>query len=271
MIKNFMILFLAAIILVIYTGCNTLEPIQIGSAQLKKDTEKRLELINGKYKLAPPDSIEIYVNDNPELTTTAVIRPDGNIFIPLLGDVYVEGLTPLEVRGKLHKLLSKFLRDIPEEAIAVGVLEFNSKKVFVYGYDSGITEVPFSGDLTVLDAISQSGLLTRLSNEKKIRIIRGESDPNKKPKELVLNLADITKRGSTGKNIILRPNDIVYIPPKITARIGLALQGILMPVQPVEQIGSTAYRAQYGAAGFAGGRGGGGSFSRSSGSSDRSR
>jgi hypothetical protein len=112
--------------------------------------------------------------------------------------------------------------------------------------------VPFTGDLTVLDAITQSGLLMSYSNEKKIKVVRGERDPAKKSQRLVLNLNDIIKKGRNENNIILRPDDVIYIPPTILGRIGLAVQDVLFPVQPIGQVGTTVESAEYNALGFGG-------------------
>ncbi len=99
-------------------------------------------------------------------------------------------------------------------------------------------------------------------SKRKIKVIRGERDPAKKPQRLVLNLNDIIKRGRTENNIVLRPDDVIYIPPTILGRIGLAVQDVLFPVQPIQSVGSTVSRAEYNAVGFGGpkdrgGRGGG--------------
>ena len=263
-ISQYIMLF---IVLFTYAGCSStgnkkIEKIVIDEAQTQMNLEKRLEVINGKYILAPPDAIQINVDDNPELQTTAVIRPDGNIFFPLLGDVYADGLTPLQLREKIHELLGKYLRDIPEEAVSVTVIGFNSKRVYVHSFGTGILEVPFTGNLTVLDAIARSGLLVQTSDQRKIKIVRGERDPKKSPKKLVVNLKNITKYGRAEKNIILKPNDIVYIPPKLLARLGFAVQGLLFPVQPLARSASIASEAQYGFGinkGENSGSGGGGS------------
>ena len=240
-------LFLLFVSLFVHAGCTSFDKI---STQPAYDSENRLEVLNGKYKLSPPDVIEIVVSDNPELSTRSIIRPDGNTFIPLIGDIYVEGLTSLETRKKVHQLLGRYLKGLPEESISVQILGFNSKRVYVYGYGSGMVALPFTGDLTVLDAVTQSGFLVSYANEKKIKVIRGESDPGKKPQSLVLNMNDIVKKGRTENNIILRPNDVVYIPPTILGRIGLAIQDVLFPTQPLQQLGGVAASAEYNALGF---------------------
>jgi polysaccharide biosynthesis/export protein len=250
MIKK--IIYLSIISLLFYTGCKSYGKIPVGFQAPDENIENRLEAINGTYTLLPPDVIEISVNDNPELKTRAIIRPDGNIFFPLLGDVYVEGLTPLEVREKIHKLLSRYLKELPEESISVMIMGFNSKKIYVNSYGLGIREIPFTGVITVLDAVTKSGMLVRASNKSKIMVIRGEKDSDKKPQKLVLNLNDIIKRGKTASNIVLRPNDIVYIPPTFFGRIGYLAQDILFPTQPVQNLGSAASSAQFNSLGFGG-------------------
>jgi polysaccharide export outer membrane protein len=247
------ILLLSFVSLFVHTGCGSFDKISTDIHQAAYESENRLEVINGKYKLSPPDVIEIVVSDNPELTTRSIIRPDGNIFIPLLGDIYVEGLTPLEVRKKVHQLLGRYMKGLPEEAIAIQILGFNSKMVYVYGYGTGMVAIPFTGEMTVLDAVTQSGMLASYS-KRKIKVIRGERDPAKKPQRLVLNVNDIIKKGRTENNIVLRPDDVIYIPATIRGRIGLFMQDLLFPTQPVQQLGGVAARAEYNALGFGGTR-----------------
>ncbi len=258
MIRGKMLLVLMVVV-VFHTGCESLDKMVVGgkfdkisTKEQHKDSENRLEAINGTYKLSPPDSLFIAVSDNPDLTTSVTIRPDGNIFFPLLGDVYIEGLTPLEIREKIHKLLGRYLRDLPEEAVTVTVSSFRSKMVYVYSYGAGIRQVPFTGDLTVLSAITQSGLLIRTDKKGAIRVIRGESDTVEKPQTLVVNLNDITNKGKTEKNIVLRPNDIVYIPPTFLGRVGFFITDILNPVQPAQSLGSAVSGYQFNKMGFAG-------------------
>jgi hypothetical protein len=139
------------------------------------------------------------------------------------------------------------------------VVAFNSKKVYIQSFD-GIREVPFTGNLTVLGAITQAGLLSRSVKQGRIQVIRGESDTVEKPQRLVVNLKKITNKGKTERNIVLRPNDVVYLPPTILSRFGYALRSLLNPVQPVRQLGQTAGSFQYNQLGFGGGQqqGGGG-------------
>lgn len=245
-----LIIHLSIISLLFYTGCKSFDKIQPELYQAAYQAENRLEALNGKYVISAPDVIQIAVQDNPGLGTTSVIGPDGNIFIPLLGDVYVDGLTILQLREKMHKLVGRYLKDLPIESISAQVVGYNSKKVFVYNYGAiGINAIRFTGNLTILDVLSQTGYLST-SNKKKITIIRPERDPAKKPQKFVFNLNDIMKKGRSENNLILRHNDIIYIPPTIFGRITIAIQKVLEPVRPVGELGVTYSDMKYDSLGF---------------------
>ena len=244
------ILFLLFVSLFVHAGCTSFDKIQTDIYTAYPDIEKKLEVLNGKYKITAPDVIQIAVQDNPDLGTTSVIAPDGNIFIPLLGDIYVDGLTVLELREKIHKLIGRYLKDLPIEVISIQVVGYNSKKVFVHNYgDPGISAINFSGNLTVLDVIAQTGFLST-SNRRKITIIRPDRDPAKKAQKFVLNLNDIVKKGQVESNIILKANDIIYIPPTILGRFTIAIQNALSPLRPVGEMGQKYESAKYNALGF---------------------
>ncbi|MGR3309898.1 MAG: polysaccharide biosynthesis/export family protein [Candidatus Brocadiales bacterium] len=195
-----------------------------------RDRENRLEVINGTYRMGAADEIVITIMDNPDLTKKARIRTDGNITVGLIGDVYIENMTPIEAGDKLHKLFQQYLRDLPREAVGVEVVGFYSKRIYIFSYGRGERQIPFTGDTTVLDAISASGLLGLTSAPKKIMIIRGEPDPEKLPKMLKVNLFDIVVKGRNDKNIPLRENDIVYIPANFFGRMGFRTQLLFFPI-----------------------------------------
>jgi polysaccharide export outer membrane protein len=237
-----------------------------------KGRENRLQAIHGTYRIGAADILSISVVDNPESSKPSRIRSDGVVSVDLIGDVYLEGLTPREAGDKLHKLFQQYLRDLPREAVGVEVVGFYSKKIYVYSYGIGGREVPFTGDTTILDAVIASGLLTLTSAPRRVMIIRGEPDPEKLPKMLKVNMVDIIVKGRNNKNIPLRDKDIVYIPASVYGRIAYGSQLIFMPLSPILGLGSLAGRAVlfgptsligFGAGGVGGGGFGGGGFGSS--------
>lgn len=247
LIRNF---FLVAFISL--CGCSSTAKFAQIPTTVPSDVQNRLEFMNNTYTLAPPDVLAIKVRDNPDLETLVIIRPDGNINFPLLGDLYVADHTPLEVREKVWKNLSAYIRDLPLEAIEVQVTGFYSKKIYIYNEHLGIREIPYTGSTTLLSAIAQSGLLSRTATLKDIKVIRTSKDEEQEPKMLVVNLGDILNEGKGEKNIVLKENDIISIPSKLLAKVGFVFQDLLAPMNGMRGMGSFAESAMFNALGFAG-------------------
>lgn len=233
---------LCSLVAIIYLvgGCTPYREIKTRMLTYR-GVENKLEVINGTYRMGAADVVAISVMGNPDLTTAqARIRPDGNITVGLIGDIYVEGLTPNEAGDKLHKFFQQYLRDLPRESVMVEVVGFFSKKIYVFSYGRGERQLPFTGDNTVVDAISASGLLGITSAPRRIMVVRGEPDLQKLPMKLKVNLVDIVVKGKNDKNIPLRENDIVYIPANVFGRVGYATQLLFFPLSSLLGIGQVA-------------------------------
>ena len=63
----------------------------------------------GPYRLGPGDAISVSVQRFPDLSFQAVINPEGNIIVPLLETVPLQGLTLLEAQEKIRTLLNRFV------------------------------------------------------------------------------------------------------------------------------------------------------------------
>src|ERR1035437_4214143 len=60
------------------------------------------------YIIGPGDSVQIFVWGNPDISTTATVRPDGKITIPLAEDLLASGKTPSELARVMEKQLGKY-------------------------------------------------------------------------------------------------------------------------------------------------------------------
>jgi polysaccharide export outer membrane protein len=78
------------------------------------------------YLIGPEDVLEISVWKNAELSKIVIVRPDGMISLPLIGDVKAAGLTPSQLR--LLKTRTSLLQAI---ALAGGFNQFASKNKIV--------------------------------------------------------------------------------------------------------------------------------------------
>ena len=55
------------------------------------------------YRVGASDVIHVEVRGQPDQTRSVIIRPDGKVTLGLLGDVYVSGMTPMEIDEKITR------------------------------------------------------------------------------------------------------------------------------------------------------------------------
>ncbi len=184
------------------------------------------------YRLGAPDAIDISVIPQAELDRTVTIRPDGKISLPLIGDVFVEGMTPMELAEKLTEKFSIYVKN---PSVSVIVTGFNSKKIFVIGEVRREGAFPYTGESTVFEAVEEAGSFTRRASLGRVILVRGDLE---NPEVIDVNLKDVVKEGTKLKDLYLQPNDIVFVPPNGFAKVGYAIEQVLFPVMPVLGLGS---------------------------------
>ncbi len=159
-----------------------------------------------EYKVGESDVIRVNVWKEPEVSQTVVVRTDGNISMPLIDEVKVSGMTPLQIQDLIADKLKAFLTN-PQ--VTVTVMEIHSKRAFITG------EVPRPGayslntETTVLQLIAQAGGLTPFAKRGDIVVLRFE---NGKQQRLKFKYKDVVGGKNTQQNITLQPGDTVVVP-----------------------------------------------------------
>ena len=116
----------------------------------EKQIQQSLPPPSAQYTIGPEDVIRIDVWKEPQLSLSVPVRADGKISLPLINDVYVVGLTPLQLKEELTKKLSQYIEN---PTVSVIVEEINSLKIFVNGNvnEPGVYEI--DREINVLQAI----------------------------------------------------------------------------------------------------------------------
>jgi polysaccharide biosynthesis/export protein len=140
-----------------------------------------------------------------DMTQEVTVRPDGNITLPLMGDVKAAGLRPSELRDLVAKTASKFIED---PNVTVVVKQINSRNVFITGGVTRPGPYPVSGQMTVLQLITVAGGLTEFADAKNIRILRVE---NGQTTSLKFNYNEVMDGKKLEQNIVLKPGDSVMV------------------------------------------------------------
>lgn len=233
--------FVMALLAVAASGCIRYADIDQCMTRHKLRTlEKRYEQFNGTYQLGMPDRIDIHIPDHPDLSGSYTLRPDGNISFPLLGDVYAEGLTPMQLGDLLTKRLERFVKKVEVLATVIGM---NSKIVFMYDRTkNGGRAFNFNGDMTVLDVLTmQGGWMRNEAYSSRVRLVRN----NPEEREVYRIRADRFVRGDLKTNVLVREDDMVYVPATWLAEVVYFMELITRPIRAVargaEDVGEIPY------------------------------
>lgn len=159
------------------------------------------------YLLGPEDVLKVAVWKDEHLTQEMVVRPDGMITFPLIGEIVAAGRTAEDVRFEIAKRLTKYL---PTPNVTVTVLKVQSYRIYVLGRVNKPGEYQAGHHTDVLQALSMAGGLTPYAAENDIKIIRRNHGPD----EMVFpfRYGDARKGKDLEQNIILQRGDVVMVP-----------------------------------------------------------
>ncbi|RMH05974.1 MAG: sugar ABC transporter substrate-binding protein [Nitrospirae bacterium] len=164
------------------------------------------------FRLGPEDIIDVVVWRNPDLTReSVVIRPDGKISMPLIGDVQASGLTAEELAQSISERYKAFKEN---PAVSVSVKEINSYSIFVLGEVKTPGKYPLKSYTTVLQAISMAGGFTEFASRNAIQVVRKITTKEGKHKEIRIPVQYDALLSESGAdyNFILRPGDTIVVP-----------------------------------------------------------
>ncbi len=162
-----------------------------------------------QYRLQPTDVLTITVHDQPDLTTKTRVTSDGYISFPLLDKVAVKGLTVQELEQKLKELLEKDY--LVKAEVLVFIEEYHPRQVSVIGEVNtpGKYNMSTEKEPTLLEAIAMAGGFTKDADINRAKVMRFEDGEKK---TIDVNIKDITERGLKEKDILLKPDDVVFVP-----------------------------------------------------------
>jgi polysaccharide export outer membrane protein len=164
------------------------------------------------YIIGPGDALEIYVRDNPTLTTTVPVRPDGRISIPLVQSIMAAGKTPDQLADDLQQELGRYIRSPLVTVIVKSFVGAYSQQVRVVGQAVTPKSVPYRNGMTVLDLMIDVGGLTKFAAGNSAKIVRHL--PDGKEETIPVRLGSLMN-GEVKYNVAMRPGDILIIPQSL--------------------------------------------------------
>ena len=161
---------------------------------------------NDAYKVQPGDVLEISVWKEEGLIRTVLVRPDGGMSFPLVGDIQAAGESVEHLGEAITERLSKY---IPDPVVTVSMQQLSGNKIYVVGKVARPGEYVANSYVDVVQAIAMAGGMTTFASVNKIKIVRrmGEN-----LEAYPFRFSDIEDGENLQQNIILQSGDIVVVP-----------------------------------------------------------
>jgi polysaccharide export outer membrane protein len=171
--------------------------------------EKSPAASKGNYIIGPEDILEVSVWENRDLSVVSIVRPDGMISMPLLGDIPANERTPYQLQTEIEERLKEYKQD-PQ--VSVMVREPNSYVFYVMGEVMHPGKYPLKSNTTLLQALAVAGGFTQWADRSELVILRKNSGKKGKGERVTIRYKDIIKGKNQKANVVIHPGDTVVVP-----------------------------------------------------------
>jgi polysaccharide biosynthesis/export protein len=161
-----------------------------------------------QFVIGLEDVLSVVVWKEPELSVKeVVVRPDGQISLPLVNDIRASGMTPRQLQDAIADKLKEF---VASPNVTVTVIKIMSQTVSLVGEVAKPGIYTLGSPMTVLDLLARSGGFREGAKLKKIKIVRkGEGGATE---QFTFNYKDVSSGKNLSQNIPLKNGDVVIVP-----------------------------------------------------------
>jgi polysaccharide export outer membrane protein len=154
------------------------------------------------YVIGVSDLVRVTVWKDPNLSTDAVVRPDGTITLPLVGEVMAAGQTAVGLQKKISQRLSTYAKDA---VVTVGVVEVNSYRFTVAGNVEHPGMFTSRYYVTVSEAMALAGGPNRYASTGSLVLVRGAS-------RIPIDYDGILSGDNPEQDIVVIAGDAIRVP-----------------------------------------------------------
>lgn len=164
-----------------------------------------------EFLLGPEDVLNVTIWKNQDLSREVVVRPDGMISMPLVGDIQATGLTANLLAKRIAERLTEYLAS---PIVFVQVKDVNSYYIYVMGEVAKPGKYSLKSYANVMQGISLAGGFTPYAKKNKIKVLRVSADGQngKHQVEIPVQYDEILKGNAVPGNFFLRIGDVIVVP-----------------------------------------------------------
>jgi protein involved in polysaccharide export with SLBB domain len=181
-----------------------------------------------EYRVQPGDTLSVKFYYHADHDTDVVVRPDGSVQLPLVGDVPAGGITPQALAQDLERRYSKNLRD---PRVSVTLKSMNQTRVYVGGEVNKPGFVVYREGLTAMQALLEAGGPKDTAKTEDVVFLQKVGDDKYRPTKL--NLAKVLDEGDVSADQPLSPSDVLFVPKTGIAKVNQFVEQYILKVIPI--------------------------------------
>lgn len=164
-----------------------------------------------EFLIGPEDVLVVTVWRNQDLSKEVIVRPDGKISLPLIGDITAAGLTAQDLSKQVADKLAEYMST---PTVSVQVREINSYHVFVVGEVAKPGKYVLKSFASVLQGISYAGGFTTFASRNNVHVLRMVKNGQGETKQVMIPVPyqDIVQGRNLEANIVLKAGDVIVVP-----------------------------------------------------------
>ncbi len=170
--------------------------------------------IDPSYRLGPGDEIEMNFLFDRGLNSRVIVRPDGGINLPILGDVIVAGETP----GHLaEQIASAYSRYYTNPQLSINLTKYAPAECYVMGAVKYPKAVEIRPGMSLAGALAAAGGSEQGANLKSLLLIRRMS--HKQAIARRIDMAALMGGKGMSSDLYLQDYDIIFVPTTFLAKL----------------------------------------------------
>lgn len=173
------------------------------------DYAKEPDPRQSEYVIGVADELAIKVWGKPDFSANAVVRPDGTITMPLIGDLSAVGKTPTQLRDQISQQLSNFIRD-EAAVVTIALTATNSYSFTVSGNVEHPSVFTSKKYVTIVEAVQMAGGPNRYASPRETKLFRQNKDGTLRV--IPIDFNEIQEGREPEANLALVSGDRIFIP-----------------------------------------------------------
>ena len=172
-----------------------------------------MTVLDDKKRLGPDDFVSFrVVEDRDNESQHLRVNDNGELEVPYIGLVPAQGRTCRQLAYSIKSVLEREYYYHATVILAVDRVSDKSRgKVYVYGAvkGQGPQEIPPDEIYTVSKAVIRAGGFGDFADKRKVKITRKDGQ------DMVVDLKRVIEQGHTEDDVVLRPDDQIYVPQRL--------------------------------------------------------